>query len=164
MDQMALRRIRRWEHRLVTPLMRLATTLGNATSWLLLGAVFFFWSETTRRYFWPIAAAALGATAMAHLIKRMIRRTRPQSDHIGSEALAAHPDQYSFPSGHTTTAFSVAAVLLGEPLPIVLLAYGFASWVGYSRLYLGAHFPLDVLMGALIGTSVGYSFRFLWGA
>ncbi len=58
----------------------------------------------------------------------------------------------SFPSGHTTTAFSGAAILWILFGGRWVLAFLFALMVGYSRVYVSAHFPLDVIVGALIGT------------
>lgn len=69
----------------------------------------------------------------------------------------------SFPSGHTSTAFTTAtSVSLCYPKwYIIVPAYAYAGTVGYSRMRLGAHYPSDVLMGAVIGTGSAYLTHFI---
>jgi len=64
-------------------------------------------------------------------------------------------DKYSMPSGHTTAAFAIATALtLRYPKPYVYIpAYAWAAFVGYGRVYLGLHYPSDVLAGALLGSA-----------
>ncbi len=64
-------------------------------------------------------------------------------------------DKYSMPSGHTTAAFAIATALtLRYPKPYVYIpAYAWAAFVGYGRVYLGLHYPSDVVAGALLGTA-----------
>jgi undecaprenyl-diphosphatase len=61
----------------------------------------------------------------------------------------------SFPSGHTTAAFAFAAVLARERPRHAVAAFVFAALVGLSRIYIGVHYPSDVLAGAILGTAVG---------
>lgn len=98
------------------------------------------------------AALALIVTSLlAYLVKRLVRRSRP-SDELQA---SIPPDRYSFPSGHTAAAFSLAIAMFGSmPLaapPLLLLAL----CVGYGRMYLGVHYPLDVAAGAAIGLLTG---------
>ncbi len=77
---------------------------------------------------------------------------------------------FSFPSGHSTTAFSMCAalaVVVGKPVPAALLAV-LAALLAFSRVYLSQHFSEDVLAGALVGTVVTIGVYFLlyrtaWG-
>ena len=69
-------------------------------------------------------------------------------------SLMKNPDPYSFPSSHTACAWVVCASLglaLGWGWPIWIL---YASAISYSRIHVGAHYPLDVLIGTLIGVSI----------
>jgi membrane-associated phospholipid phosphatase len=97
---------------------------------------------------------------MAQLLKNLIYAPRPriffetiQNDFITRLLTGSRGGASSFPSGHTTSAFSLATVLSlhYRRNAIVLLLIMLASMVGYSRIYLGHHFPLDVLAGAVIG-------------
>jgi membrane-associated phospholipid phosphatase len=72
-------------------------------------------------------------------------------------------DKYSMPSGHTTAAFAIAAALTFRyPKPYVYIpAYAWAAFVGYGRMYLGLHYPSDVLAGAVLGTASAYAVHLL---
>ncbi len=72
-------------------------------------------------------------------------------------------DKYSMPSGHTTAAFAIATALtLRYPKPYVYVpAYAWAAFVGYGRMYLGLHYPSDVLAGALLGTASAFAIHLI---
>lgn len=105
----------------------------------------------------------LVATAFAierplyYLLKNSFRRRRPPAVIPGYASVITASDEFSFPSGHTCGAF----------LFVTLLCLFFGLWcaplylwavtVGLSRVVLGVHFPGDVLVGALIGTAIGFS-------
>jgi undecaprenyl-diphosphatase len=104
-------------------------------------------------------AASLAATAASQALKRSLTRRRPTSAISGFTALAENPDAFSFPSGHTSAAFAIAAALHREPFcagPVALLL---AVGIGLSRVYLGAHYPLDVAAGAALGSATGVAVR-----
>ena len=72
-------------------------------------------------------------------------------------------DKYSMPSGHTTAAFAVATALtLRYPKPYVYIpAYAWAAFVGYGRIYMGLHYPSDVLAGAILGSASAFAIHII---
>jgi undecaprenyl-diphosphatase len=97
-------------------------------------------------------AVALAALLADHVIKPMVGRERPFTRAPAVRVIGGRPDDASFPSGHATLAFA-AAVVLAET--------GSAAWfflaaaIAYSRVYLGVHYPLDILGGAVLGLICG---------
>jgi undecaprenyl-diphosphatase len=87
------------------------------------------------------------ADGIASLIKIATHEHRPTFP----KALVAIPKSHSFPSGHTATAFAGATALSYFFPRWTAAFFVLAAAIGYSRLYVGVHFPLDVLGGAVIG-------------
>ena len=103
--------------------------------------------DVANHFFWALMATSIFVV----VIKRAVRRTRPAID---IQALDP-PDRYSFPSGHSAAAFALAIAMFGAvPLlaPVLIVV---ASLVAYGRMYLGVHYPLDVLAGVGIGVFTG---------
>ena len=105
-----------------------------------------------------VALAATVSFALASwlnaLLKALVGRSRPPHE-MGLEAIVGLPGSPSFPSGHAMSAFAVAAAiaLLAPRLRWPVLAL--AAVIGFSRVYLGVHFWLDVLAGAALGMAIG---------
>ena len=99
------------------------------------------------------AAAILLNTATTTLLKNVVKRDRPYNIYTG-----IYPDQletdYAFPSGHTSTAFATATslALTTKKWYVTVPAFAWSAGVGYSRIYMGQHYPSDVIMGALVGS------------
>jgi undecaprenyl-diphosphatase len=94
------------------------------------------------------------ADLLARTIKSLVDVQRPAFRYAEPKALVPVPKDHSFPSGHAATSFACATVLaLAFPrfaVPLYLLAVA----IGFSRIYVGVHYPLDVLGGAVLGIAV----------
>jgi membrane-associated phospholipid phosphatase len=99
-----------------------------------------------------IGVAFVATVAETYALKYAVNRDRPYVTHTDLHPLSSENSR-SFPSGHTSSAFSIATSLsLNYPKWYVIVpAYAWASATGYSRMYLGVHYPTDVLTGAVLG-------------
>ncbi len=157
LDEVTLARIANARTVIRTSTMRVIT---STPVWLtvLLSVLAFFDERSFIRGALAGGMAAGLASLMVQAVKFTVRRARPNMAYCIAKTL----DRYSFPSGHSCTAFTVAgAALVVCPafFPVVLLA---AAVVAFSRVYLGVHYPSDVLTGAAMGLVVG-AFTFSLG-
>jgi undecaprenyl-diphosphatase len=162
-DQKLMRRVHHWRApRWIRVWMLCATRGGDGWLWYAMGAVLVLFGGPHR--FRAVGAAALAAgtgIALFLRLKTAAGRRRPCAlePHCWSTLLP--PDQFSFPSGHTITAFAVA-VSLGISYPAMALGLIFcAVSVAASRILLGMHFLSDVLAGAAVGSALACAFACL---
>lgn len=139
----------------LTPLMRgISFTVNLGVLWVLIGAVMLLFKKTR------MIGAVLFSSLLLCLfinnlaIKNIVDRARPFETYADLLPLIPEPKDSSFASGHTTASFAAACTLarfLNRPLGAAAVVY--AVLVAYSRLYLGVHYPTDVICGCIIGIS-----------
>jgi undecaprenyl-diphosphatase len=157
-DQRLMRRLNRWPApRWIRIWMICATRGGDGWLWYAMGLILLMFGGENR--FRAVAsaglAAALGIGSFLKL-KKLTGRRRPGVFEPHCWATLLPPDQFSFPSGHTITAFAVA-VSLGAFYPGLALGLLFCALsIAASRILLGMHFLSDVLAGGAIGAILAY--------
>ena len=122
----------------------------------MLGAVYRRWGVFALTV---IALALADWSAMG--LKALIDRPRPPLRHTEPKTLVPLPHDASFPSGHAATSFAAATILSFAYPRLAPFLYLLAAAVAFSRVYVGVHYPLDVLGGAALGMLVAVALRFL---
>lgn len=157
-DYKLMRRVNRWRApRWIRWWMLAATRAGDGWLWAACGVALLASNDPARHA--ALAAAALAAAIGILLfcfLKKVVARLRPCNfePHCWAELLP--PDQFSFPSGHSITAFAVA-ISIGMFYPPLLPGLVFcASSIALSRVLLGMHFLSDVVAGSALGAALGY--------
>jgi undecaprenyl-diphosphatase len=101
------------------------------------------------------------ADLLALAIKRVVDVQRPAFRYAEPKALVHVPHDHSFPSGHAATSFACATTLALAFPRLAVPLYVLAAAIAFSRVYVGVHYPLDVLGGALLGIVVATALRWL---
>src|SRR4051794_35809958 len=146
-------------------LPRLTLAANNSVIWMVSSALLtaFGGRRGKRAALRGMGSIGLTSLFVNQVVKRLIRRPRPSLRRVPrARHLRAQPLTTSFPSGHAASAATFATGVAAEyPKAAVPLA-ALAAAVGYSRTYVGVHYPLDVATGAAIGTTVGLITRAQW--
>lgn len=143
----------------ITTFWSLITCLGNGGAFWIFSAVFFLCFKKTRL----VGITALVSLMICNLatnliLKELFARPRPFQYTDAVIPLIKNPGGYSFPSGHTSSSFACALIyyrMLPKKcgIPSILLA----SMIAFSRIYLGVHYPTDILGGILVACIVSWA-------
>ena len=156
-DHRLMRRLNRWRApRWIRYWMIAATRMGDGWLWYALGIILLVYGGPKR--YSAVGAAGAAATAGIFLfkaLKHLSQRSHPcqLEPHCWSKVLP--PDKFSFPSGHTMTAFSIALVVSYFYPPLEATLFILALSIAVSRIVLGMHFLSDVLAGVVLGVALG---------
>lgn len=143
------------------------TTVGNAALiWLITAVGFWIWRQFQsekllariygRTALGLVLAMAASQLLVENVIKPFTMRPRPLMIHPDWNYLDLHVVSTSFPSGHTSWAFSAVPILWVVDRRFGIGALIFALFMGFSRIYVSAHWLTDVLAGAVVGLGVGF--------
>lgn len=137
--------------------MLLLTELGNGIVTLVIALVLYFAANVHLAYEFILGTLTLWL--VVELMKSLIRRPRPFVYLEDVRIVGIRARGKSFPSGHTSQAFYMATLLLQyfqANLAVAAALYVLAALVGTTRMYMGMHYPRDVLAGAILGTFWGF--------
>ncbi len=143
---------------------RLTWVMTGGHAWTAIVAITVIAGGSRR---WPVAGRVLPALWLTtwlveYPIKRFFRRRRPFVAIVQAIVLGRKPGSYSFPSGHSAAAFAGAALLATEFPRARRVFFLVAALTGFSRVYLGAHYPGDVAIGSAVGIGLSRTFRALF--
>lgn len=145
----------------LTPVMRFITSLGyQGIFWILLVLILLIFRRTRKAGFTAAAALVTCVIIVNVILKPSVARIRPYDAYPALIPLVDRLADFSFPSGHTANGFAVAFVLywmLPKKYSVWLLVLN--TLIALTRLYVGVHYPTDVIAGFLIGLAVS---RLVW--
>ena len=139
-------------------LVRLVSLSGDGYLQLLLPLAVLLLLPVQREGFCWLAASTFAIErSLYFVLKNTLKRRRPPDVVPYFTSVVTPSDRFSFPSGHTMAAFTLAGICFLYFGEIALPLYLWAGAVGVSRVLLGVHFPTDIIAGAAIGTMIaGY--------
>ena len=135
--------------------MAFLSDIGNAgILWIALSVLFMIPKKTRTTGFQMMLSIIITFVIGNLILKNVIMRARPCQIDETVALLVAMPSDYSFPSGHSMNGFAASIALLCNDKKLGIPAVILASLIAFSRLYHFVHFPTDVMVGILIGTTV----------
>lgn len=142
----------------LNPIMQGITMLGNSGILPILVCIFLLIFKKTRKVGVASSLSLFLEFIIINLtVKKLVGRTRPYVVNDAIQYITQRPSDNSFPSGHTGCSFAVASVLFFMmPKKVGIPAIILASLIGLSRLYVGVHYPTDILGGFFIGMLTGF--------
>ena len=141
-------------------IMPLLTNFGSLIAWAVIcGILFIFGGEKGRKVAVLGLAALFISNVIVYLLKFMVAEPRPFIALPNVDLLVSENEVYSFPSGHTASSFAAAVIIglkyklnfRGKSYGLIYPLLAFAGVIGFSRVYIGVHYPLDVAFGAILG-------------
>ena len=131
-------------------LLSIVTLAGTQIIWIAIClGLFIFGGEKGKKVAVICFFALLLSYVLSELIKYVVARPRPFMV-LNKVEVVSYSGGYSFPSGHATTVFALCTIL-GLKYGYLYLFMVFAALIAFSRVYLGVHYPSDVVFGALLG-------------
>ena len=144
-------------------IMIFITSLGNGGMIWIAATIVLLIPKKTRKAGIMSAVALLGSLIINNnIVKNIVQRPRPFVTFTDLQIIIPTPSEFSFPSGHTSSSFAAAAVFYRHlPKKLGLPAVILAGLIGFSRLYVGVHYPTDVIAGVLMGILLSYLAEYL---
>ena len=146
---------------MLDPVFQLLSYIGVA-GLVWIGLALAFAIALRRPWLFPLVAiGVLLADALSLGLKNVFDVERPSLRYREPDPLVTTPTDLSFPSGHAATSFA-GAMLIARAVPrFAVPLYALAAAIAFSRVYVGVHYPLDVVGGAVLGLAVATALRLL---
>lgn len=146
----------------LTAFFSFITSLGNGgVIWIVLAAILLCTKKYRKTGTAMAVALLLGYLTANLVLKNLVMRVRPYEAVAGLQSLIGPMRDSSFPSGHTTSSIAAGIVMLkGTPRYLGVPFFVLAVLIAASRLYLGVHYPTDVLAGVVIGLLAAFAARY----
>lgn len=155
-DRAASQCCNRMNHHFIGEALALISRLGDGWAWFAVIGILPVWYGVTA---WEVSLVMVVTGAVATLIYKLIKNTthrlRPCEESDGLLLTVAPLDRFSFPSGHTLHAVCFTVIACSVYADLMWALIPFTVLVAISRLVLGLHYLSDVLVGAMIGGSLG---------
>lgn len=138
---------------ILTSFLEFMTDLGNnGYVWIALAVLLMTIRKCRKAGLTTMLALVINVILANGILKHLVQRPRPFDTYGGLQVLIHRPADWSFPSGHASASFAAAFVLYHYlPKKFSIPALILATLIAFSRLYLGVHYPSDVIGGAAIG-------------
>lgn len=139
------------------PVMKVITSLNNyGIIWIAIIVIMLCFKKTRKTGILCACALLLELLMNDCFIKPLVARVRPYDAVEGLTRIIEKQKDYSFPSGHTASSFACAFIICRtQPKKYGIASVVFASLIAFSRLYVGVHYPSDVIGGILLGIAAG---------
>ncbi len=143
---------------LLDEIMVFITKMGDLSFvWILMSALLIFYPKTRKTGIVVLVSLLVNFLLCNIILKNLVQRIRPFDVNTAIGIIIPKPTDFSFPSGHTSAGFTVAAALFCEHKKTIrTAALILAAVIAFSRLYLYVHYPTDVIGGIVIGIFSGY--------
>lgn len=143
------------------PIMKAIThTADKGLFWIALSVLLLIIPKTRKMGLCSAIALVLSVTICNGLLKHLFDRIRPYEVINGLDCIVKLADDASFPSGHTSASFASAVALFlasdKKQKKFTIWAIVYAFIVGFTRLYVGIHYPTDVICGAILATGMAF--------
>ncbi len=144
---------------ILTPILKIITTLGEGGIIFIVMALILMVTKKYRKAgFAMLIALVVMVICNNVVLKEMFARPRPfnltydwWNEVYKYPEIVSRPSSWSFPSGHTSSAFAAAVAVLWYDRKIGIPTFVFAAIMGFSRIYVEVHYPTDVIAGAIVG-------------
>ncbi|OGG08711.1 hypothetical protein A2154_01235 [Candidatus Gottesmanbacteria bacterium RBG_16_43_7] len=167
-DSVIFHAVNRLPHTPITDILALTLSGSGTYGLLFVGAaaiLFLLEEERDHLFMFPLTASIMVTYVVIELLaKPFFSRLRPVYTQLATIQVQ-YPwgnESYSFPSGHAAFAFALLAILVPRFRKYTWFFMVMAVLISFTRIYLGRHFPSDVVVGAIMGYCIGAGIRKLW--